>query len=770
MDDAYIFVDEILISSTPNPNPTQTFSSTQTSSSSPTSSSSTSVTHVTIPSLSSILSIDDAYTYSSSSLLSLSSSSSSLLFQMSISDYIWSLFIHYFYLVLFVFCVFLFVYLWKRHKDSKAAANHLSNLTLDTMDKSSRGFLTIKDLIKNNTITHISSSDWSTFIITQCSVRINSLTKQLEQLEYQINIISNYKESFPTNDDKNNEINEIQEIQEDSFGILYCANKDEQVLDLLSDNNTTLMNEKAILELETLETFILYCKERVDNLMTNLSNTMSNLDDEQIEEHILISKLERSIQIAKKEEFNELSSQFKTRVETIQQTHEWIFSITKLCDSIEVAMKCMMSINVNDWKDIQEDFIITEARNRYRQFENSKQELEVKIKECKLVLPIRISLLSKKMISTLNSILNRADKALKGANGMSIERVELKAKGIVWRWKKIEELKIAYTNLRVNFNDRGRFTDPVFLGNRPSNSSLVRLLDNDTMRDKNNNAMISIILDENTSSQSLQNTQEGSGAGSIVLYGEQASFQDQEAAIATWLSSSSSSSSLTDTYNTGHLQQALSVLRLLQEQEHRELEFHATLAASRQNSNQITEQIDASALLTVTTLDANNKNLVQTLSILQKESQKAAQNDIQRIDEKEALEEAQKELEKKKENAQNNVSSCYSILFRGFFWMLLFYLVIISLSMSIDILEPYYKLFRHYPKCSFISTNDSSVTYKNERKSNINTAYSGITRVLSLLSTLSGARQFTCIVSWLSYLKTIFSEFFSLYTCFLGIW
>ena len=756
MDDAYIFVDEILISSTPNPNPTQTFSSTQTSSSSPTSSS-TSVTHVTIPSSSSILSIDDAYTYSSSSLLSLSSSSSSLLFQMSISDYIWSLFIHYFYLVLFVFCVFLFVYLWKRHKDSKAAANHLSNLTLDSMDKSSRGFLTIKDLIKNNTITHISSSDWSTFIITQCSVRINSLTKQLEQLEYQINVITNYKESFPTNDDKNNEINEI---QEDSFGILYCANKDEQVLDLLSDNNTRLMNKKAILELETLETYILYCKERVDNLMTNLSNTMSNLDDEQIEEHILISKLERSIQIAKKEEFNELSSQFKTRVETIQQTHEWIFSITKLCDSIEVAMKCMMSINVNDWKDIQEDFIITEARNRYRQFENSKQELEVKIKECKLVLPIRISLLSKKMISTLNSILNRADKALKGANGMSIERVELKAKGIVWRWKKIEELKIAYTNLRVNFNDRGRFTDPVFLGNRPSNSSLVRLLDNDTMRDKNNNAMISIILDENTSSQSLQNTQEGSGAGSIVLYGEQASFQDQEAAIATWLSSSSSSSSLTDTYNTGHLQQALSVLRLLQEQEHRELEFHATLAASRQNSNQITEQIDASALLTVTTLDANNKNLVQTLSILQKESQKAAQNDIQRIDEKEALEEAQKELEKKKENAQNNVSSCYSILFRGFFWMLLFYLIIISLSMSIDILEPYYKLFRHYPKCSFISTNDSSVTYMNERKSNINTAYSGITRVLSLISTLSGARQFTCIVSWLSYLKTIFSEFF----------
>jgi hypothetical protein len=145
---------------------------------------------------------------------------------------------------------------------------------------------------------------------------------------------------------------------------------------------------------------------------------------------------------------------------------------------------------------------------------------------------------------------------------------------------------------------------------------------------------------------------------------------------------------------------------------------------------------------------------------LQQESQKAAQNDIQRIDEKEALEEAQKELEKKKDNAQNNVLRCYSILFRGFFWLLLSYLVIISLSMSIDVIEPYYKLFRHYPTCSFTSTNDSSVTYMNERKSSINTAYSRITRVLSLLSTLSGAHQLTCIVSWLSYLKSLFSVFF----------
>ena len=173
------------------------------------------------------------------------------------------------------------------------------------------------------------------------------------------------------------------------------------------------------------------------------------------------------------------------------------------------------------------------------------------------------------------------------------------------------------------------------------------------------------------------------------------SYQDQEATLSTWLSSNSSSTTSPSTEDSkGYVQQALTIVKDIQEKEHKDLEVIAGWASNRQNSIQEREQIDSSGKSIKNSVDTMSSRFVDSINAMQKENQKAAMEDLVRMDKKAAMEEANKELKTRQDIAQKSIDRSWNILQEGLIFTVSVFCVIAALPMVTDIIKPYVNLFR----------------------------------------------------------------------------
>lgn len=745
MDDAYVFFDEIDVQTPSNPRTTfepktsPTFSPTP--SQSQTFASSSSVSSTPSPSLLPVTAsktlnnreiLDDAYTFSplnSATSHSSSSSSSSFSYQFAVTslksivdDYITGnspLVI----LILVIGIIFLIVRKWwLQWQSCKKAEKDLSLMNFESMENTpDRGVAILESLMNSNQALCASDKVYAKFVKEQCLSRVNSLQVKLRQLRSEVEKL---KDDNIVDTDKINTINET-----NVSGVLFSAKKDEQACKTLVQSCRDSALKLIHREVKELTDLCLYTTHAVDSVMIDLSSIVEKqeVDKEETieEESLFLSKLQRCVQLAKLEEHTSLSLLFQSLIDDMTWVKVYVNDLEKISSEFDAATKSMLSTNVEDWRTGQnqvELLINVEVDVRFSRFEGLRKKVDTKIKEYKakeaaLVQRAYYSII-KRRNKNLLPLTERAEKSIKEAQGFTRERVTYQLKSSIWRWKKVEELNAMYSLLQVPVVDRERTVPLQSIASISSSATLI--LDkcsSDSNTEQNDD--ISSNRDQliSLSPRKGRGGGAGAGAGSMIMAStilssssQRMSFQDQETALSTWLSSSVSSSVFTDD-SIGYAQRALTIVKEIQEREHDDDKHSAILAADRQNAIQLSEQIDSSGTSTVNAVNAMGNQLVHlgnSLQALQLENRKAAAEDKVRLETEVAMYEATKELQNRRDIAINNINGSWVSLRQGLLWMVSMFFVAVALYMLVDIMKSYMTMFSCFSIDSLpISTSSS---------------------------------------------------------------
>jgi len=597
---------------------------------------------------------------------------------------------------------------WLQRQASKKAARYLADRDFNSMDRTSdRGVAILESMVYSDQVLHASCDVYSKFVKDQCSSRIKSLQDKLSNLQSTVEKLKNTKDNKKEEEEEN--VTDGTLFEDGTSGILSCAKLDEQALKALENlkrNMTGKLDVLAASEIKKLKSECSQKRKEVEAVMNDLSTITTNEDvQEATSESVIMSKLQRCVQVAKSEHCTSLSDQFQARIDDMNWIRVYISELDEITNALDVTKNQMLSKNVVDWNGLNEHSIEDEVRVRFSKFDGLRKSTVNKLKEFKAMEDARAqcayfgSIIRK---SSLDSMIESAKEMNNEAQSLTREQVVYQLKSSVWRWKKVEELKAMYSKLHVPYIENGGLISP-----SSSSSSQFLIRDESTLNPE--------IVDELIHSSPRQTSSSGGAGSMIVLSSTQRtstitqrmmSYQDQEATLSTWLSSNSSSSSSTSPStedSKGYIQQALTIVKDIQDKEHKDLEVIAGWAAHRQNSIQEREQIDSSGKSIKSSVDTMSSRFVDSINAMQKENQKAAMEDLVRMDKKAAMEEANKELKTRQDIAQKRIDRSWNILQEGLILTVSLFCVIAALPMITDIVKPYVNLFR-----SLINDADSS--------------------------------------------------------------